>query len=310
MTKTDRKDIYERTTDRIIERLEEGVVPWHQPWKAGFNLPCNANSKRTYRGWNLVVTLFSGHESPYWATYKGWKKLGGQVRKGEKGTLVVGWKSVEREKDVEEDGVTRRVTKRSLVGFGYTVFNEEQVDGATVPEKAKGPELDPVEAAEQILETWRETQPECPIEVDRAGRAGYDPRGDRVLLPEFQSFESAEHYYKTAYHELGHATGAEKRLNRFEPGEDPTNFGSESYSKEELVAEFSASFVMATIGLEQTTTDHTAAYIKGWLRALKDDKRLLISAASKAQAAANFILDGGAPEEAATEAATTEGAVA
>jgi len=285
----DRKDIYERVTERMIEKLETGTVPWRQPWKSGFGMPCNANTKRPYRGWNAVVTLFSGYGSQYWATYKGWTKLGGQVRKGEKGTLVIGWKSVERKVDEEKDGVTRTKTKKFLVGFGFTVFNEEQVDGATVPKrKTKAVEVDPIDEAQELLDAWIDAG-HSPIKLG-GNEAGWSPMFDTIVLPQLGAFDSAEHFYGAAYHEMAHATGDKSRLDRWENGVAVTDMRTESYSKEELVAELAASFVSATVGIQNAREETSAAYIAGWLERLRSDKKFLISAASKAQAAADFIL--------------------
>jgi antirestriction protein ArdC len=164
----------------------------------------------------------------------------------------------------------------------FTVFNLDQCEGIADPEPAATFEHDPIEAGEQIIAGY--SGPEI---IHGGGRACYSPELDRVMLPERNRFETAGGYYSTAFHELAHSTGHHSRLARLEPG---AAFGSEPYAKEELIAEMSAAFLAAKAGLKDETLEQSAAYIEGWMKAIRKDPKLVIQAASAAQKAANLIL--------------------
>lgn len=278
-------DTYAEVTEAVLDALEEGTIPWRQPWRSS-GPQRNLQSGRPYRGINQLLTQIKGqskgYSSPFWTTYRAAKKAGGNVRKGEKGTRVVFWKFL---KVKDEDDPTKMKTIPMLKG--YTVFNFEQTEGLEAPEaEVEDTPVDPLASAEAIIEQM----PEAPSIETFGDSAFYEPAADRVVLPERNRFEDAEAYYATAFHELGHATGHADRLGR-DGIMDISRFGSESYSREELIAELTAAFVAAEAGIGTDTVERSAAYIDHWRKALTDDPRAVVVAAGKAQKAADWILD-------------------
>lgn len=277
----EKTDVYEIVTDRIIDLLEQGVVPWHKPWAGGSNqIPSNLVSKKAYRGVNVWLLSCAGYSSPYWVSYKQATELGGQVRKGEKSTLVVYWKMFEN-----IDKATGEKKTIPMLRY-YNVFNVSQCDGIKVPESDEivTIDFDPIDEAEKIVNNMQKK----PRITHNDQRAYYDRANDYVNMPNKETFDKVESYYSVLFHELTHATGHEDRLGRLQ--KDVSRFGDSSYAKEELVAEMGASFLCATSGIIERTLDNSAAYIASWLKALKNDKKLVVSAAGKAHAACDYIL--------------------
>ncbi|OVE75055.1 hypothetical protein BVX95_00345 [archaeon D22] len=278
-------NVYEEVTNRIIEIMEQGEVPWRKPWVSAGGAK-NLVSKKPYRGINQFLLNCAPYGSPYWLTFKQASERGGKIRKGEKSTLVVFWKWIEPKDTDNQDGTTTK-GKIPLLRY-YRVFNLDQTEGIT-PHPAERPTnpFTPIESAEQIISS-------VPLKPDiRYGgdRAYYSPHTDAVTLPPKEAFHSPEEFYATYYHELSHATGHQKRLGR--KGITETSyFGSHLYSQEELVAELGASMLCGVTGIEQQTIENSAAYIQGWLKVLRGDKKLLVHAAAQAQRAADFILNG------------------
>lgn len=274
-------DAYEVVTERILSALENGVVPWRRPWTV--HSPQNAISKRPYRGINvflLAVTQYTDHR---WLTFNQAKEIGGNVRRGEKSTPVVLWKWLKKEN--EETG---KVEEVPFLRF-YSIFNVEQCEGLNLL-AAENVTLNPVKriaAAEEIVKGY----PNPPRLEYGGDRACYIPAKDLVRMPSLERFECAERAYSTLFHELGHSTGHANRLNRKNVTES-MGFGSETYSREELCAEMSAAFLCNRAGIESDTmTEQSASYIAGWLRALKNDRKLVVTAAAQAQKAVDHILN-------------------
>ena len=276
--------VYQIITDRIIEIMEQGVVPWQKPWNSGAEGgPCNLISKKQYQGINIFLLACAAFGSPYWLTFRQAQQLGGNVRKGEKGTPVIFWKIYEKDDPQAEEGKKRLPLLRH-----YSVFNVEQCEGiiAPTPDLTTWNEHDPIEAAEAIILAM----PNRPVVEIGGTRACYSPSRDLVRIPELFRYEHAEEYYSTFFHELAHSTGHQSRLNR----EGVTGnhfFGDAVYSREELVAELGAAFLCGHVGIENTTINNSAAYLQSWIRTLKGDKKLAIIAASQAQKAADYILN-------------------
>jgi antirestriction protein ArdC len=305
MTAKTKSDVYERVTNAVIEALEAGVVPWDKPWKNIGGVPRNLNSGRPYRGMNIFMTAMTAMSKGYgdarWATFNGIKKAGGSVRKGEKGTLVILWKPIEK-KDASGD-----VIDKFLILKGYTVFNVEQADFPNgVPSDGTETELrahDENAAAEAIIADYTEREN---LTLTRGGNsAHYTPALDSVALPTPEQFVSGEAFYAIAFHELVHSTGHKTRLDR----KLSTGFGGEDYAAEELVAELGASMISAVAGTD-SPIERSASYIASWLRVLRDDKKFVVQAAAKAQRAADLILGTKFDEKPATteEAAATAAA--
>ena len=286
---------YKVIADRIIAALDAGVVPWRKPWTVSLGqTPHNATSKRPYTGINALILGISGYSDPRWTTYKAARKLGGFVRKGEKGTPVTFWRNYDRKCDPAHPGTvcngcdTRHPgIRRFWTVRYYTVFNVEQIDGIDWPViEDLGEEFDPIKAAEAVVNDWA-GKPS--ITHDGGDQAYYRPGTDSIHLPPRSAFSGAEGFYSTMFHELGHSTGHESRLNRhgLETGIAP--FGSETYSKEELAAEFTSAFIASKVGITNTVENSTA-YITGWAKALRKDPKLVMQAASQGQKAADLIL--------------------
>lgn len=285
-TKKARKNVYEIITERILAKLEEGTVPWHKPWTGAGNEGRAANliSGKAYRGINVLLTASAGFSSRYWVTFKQAQKLGGSVRKGEKGTPIVFWSFIEKK------GAKAGDKKIPLLRY-YTCFNVEQCDGIEhkrLTETAPAPvsEFDASEEAEMIVKGYANG----PTINHGGGCACYSPPRDSVSVPKREDFESAAAYYSTLFHELTHSTGHTSRLARSGVTES-TLFGSHEYSREELVAEMGASFLRGMAGIDDTAAlDNSAAYLANWMTVIKDDPRLIVIAAAQAQKASDHIL--------------------
>lgn len=278
------KSVYEMVTDRIIEQLEQGVIPWQKPWTGIRSGAFNRISKKPY---SLLNQMLLKHEGEY-ATFKQWSDLGGHVRKGEKSEIVVFWKiqPIEEEK---EDG-TKVVKQIPLLRY-YNVFHISQVDGVEPLPKEKLNDIEPIEKAEGILRDYW-TRENITVEHMAGNRAYYSPTLDLIHLPLFGQFTDANEYYSTAFHESVHSTMNEHRCNRAEDRKGKlVAFGSEEYSKEELVAEIGSANLMNIIGIETNKSfRNSSAYIKNWLSVLRNDVKFIVSASSKAEKAVNYIL--------------------
>lgn len=282
-------DVYEIVTAAILAKLAEGTIPWRRSWSGGYESPKNLKSGKAYRGINVFLLGLRGYASPWWVTFKQARDLGGSVRKGEKGSRVVLWRWIEKEK---ADGTKDRFP---LLRY-YTVFNVEQCElpegKVPVPVAEALEALEPVAAAEKIVAEM----PNPPVVHHRGSQPCYRPKSDEVEVPEIERFESAEEYHSTLFHELGHATGHGSRLDRSEVT-GAICFGSDDYSNEELVAEMTAAFLCGRAGIEQATIANSAAYIDHWRRKISDDPKLVVTAAARAQKAADYILGETAKKE-------------
>jgi antirestriction protein ArdC len=278
-------NVYDVINSRIMELLEQGTIPWKKPWNAQTNYPKNLISGKKYQGVNVFMLACSEFSSPYWMTFKQCQDKGGHVIKGSKSTPVIFWKWLDR-KDAPIEGENSTNGKIPMLRF-YSVFNIEQTEGITPPPAEETHNIfDPITKAEQIIAAM-------PLKPDirfEGNRAYYSPSLDYVQLPQQHTFDTIEHYYDTLFHELSHSTGHANRLGR--KGVTETSyFGSHEYSREELVAQMGASFLSGHCGIEATTLENSAAYIQGWLKALKNDKTLLVQAAGQAQKVSDFILN-------------------
>lgn len=279
-------DPYQAITDQLVAMLEAGVAPWRVPWNPELGMPRSVSTGKPYRGINPFLLHMSaiqgGYASPFWATYKAISEMGGQVRKGEKGTRIMFWKQY-LGKETDENGEP----ERRFVLRVYTVFNADQADGITVPELPKpGPEHAPIVECETAVERYLAAGPRL---VTGGPRASYAPGFDTVEMPFLAAFDRAEDYYSALFHELTHSTGHADRLARPDLLAH-TTFGDEAYSKEELVAEMGAAMLAGQTGIITTTLENSASYLAGWLKVLKADSKLVVQAAAQAQRAADLIL--------------------
>lgn len=263
---------YEAIFNKIVQALEAGVIPWKQPWSTV--RPQNAKTGRPYNGINFFVLSMSKFSDPRWMTYNQARELGGLVRKGEKSTPIVFWTIIKK-----DDAATGKEKSFPVLKY-FNVFNVEQIDGLELEPLAENTPKDKIDAAELIVEGYLDMPA-----INKSNRAAYSPSLDVLLMPEMSAFKTSEDYYATLFHEMAHSTGHESRLNR----KLDTSFGNENYSQEELIAEFTSAMLCSVAGIDNTLND-SAAYIAGWLKALKNDKNMLVHAASKAQKAADYIL--------------------
>ena len=288
-----KQSVYEIVTNRIIAEMEAGVIPWRKPWQT--EAPKNLSSGKAYRGVNVFLLGLRGYASPWWLTYQQALQRGGHVRKGEKGSTVVFWKWNARE---VKDADGEKHTEHSPILRYYTVFNVAQCDDIAAP-VASLPPVNPIATADGLCADMPN-----PPQRAQSDHAAYRPSTNTVLMPAMQSFTSAESFYSTLFHEMTHATGHASRLARPHIME-VAYFGSDDYSREELVAEMGASMLCAVAGIESRTVSNSAAYIQSWLRVLKGDSRLVVVAAAQAQKAADYIL--GKPAADAEAVSDSEG---
>lgn len=278
------RDIYQSITDRFLEQLKKGTVPWQQPWTSCVQ---NIVSRKAYRGINAFTLGMTDRTSPFWLTFKQALDLGGHVKKGEKSLPAIYYKPLEKQDGagrptVREDGRPDRIP---FVRWA-NVFNLDQTEGIEPPAITTTQSVgEPLEKAASIVGNARL----CPIHHAEFA-AIYSPKDDVIRLPAPSTFRSQEDYYQTLFHEMTHATGHQSRLNR-EGITQPVKFGSERYSKEELVAELGAAFLSNEAGiLNQIQFDNSAAYLASWIEKLENDPRMIVSAASQAQKSADFVL--------------------
>lgn len=271
-------NIYEEVTNRILKQLEAGIIPWRKPWQG--SQPINYVTRKPYHGVNLLL-LDKGGE---YLTFLQAKQAGGHVKKGEKSSLIVFFKFIEKE---NEDGETE--TKPFLQYSNvFHISQCENVESKLTPIEADE-NIKPIETAQNILNGYLNR---CGVKFENvtgSNRAFYSPANDKITMPVIGQFTSPEEYYSVVYHEASHSTGHATRLNRIT---DNAAFGSETYSKEELVAEISAAMVMNIAGLEiPQTFENSVAYIQSWSKKLRSDKNLIVAASGKAQKAADLILN-------------------
>jgi len=277
-----RTTAYDRVTERIITLLEQGTCPWRRPWSQLNIAPQNYASGHRYQGINLFLLNAMSYAVPLFMTYKQVKAKGGNVKKGSKGFPVVYWGTL----TVEDEHAKRGKDRTKEIPFlkSFTVFNAAQIEGIDFPqpEPVLQGEFQPILDAEAIVNGWKDG----PTIAEDCGKACYIPAIDEVQMPSRRSFTSPELFYGTLLHELSHATGHKKRLNR----KFGKRFGSTAYSREELIAEMAAAFLCAECGIDNHVIDNQVAYLDGWIKALKGDSKLVVTAASAAQKAANLIL--------------------
>lgn len=279
-------DIYAAVTDRIMEQMENGVIPWHKGWTGTYQ---GAISHATGKPYSFLNQMLLQREGEY-LTYNECQKEGGHIRKGEKASMVVFWKWIDKTDDNDEkvigaDGKHEQVPYLRY----YNVFHIDQCEGITAryaqqPTATFNPDVD----AENLIADYVRTQ-HITLTHQVGDRAFYQPSTDSVVLPLKEQFTETAEYYSTAFHELTHSTGHTSRLNRLSK---QAFFGSSEYSKEELVAEIGAAALVNYVGLETPSSfKNNVAYIQNWLTALRNDKKCIVSAAGKAEKAVAFILN-------------------
>ncbi|HEY5769169.1 MAG TPA: zincin-like metallopeptidase domain-containing protein [Terrimicrobium sp.] len=277
------RDIYQTITERFIDQLKKGTVPWQMPWRGVQNIV----SRKPYRGINSLLLGSAEFQSPFWLTFKQTLDLGGHVKKGAKSTPVIYYKFLEKMDAAgnpvrRDDGTSRRIP---FVRWS-NVFNLDQTEGIEPPAITRSQnDLSANDRAAAIVQEAKL----CPI-YHTGFTALYSPRDDVIRIPAPATFYSLQGYYHTLFHEMTHATGHGSRLDR-EGVTNPVKFGSERYSKEELIAELGAAFLSNEAGiLNGVQFENSAAYLNSWISKLENDQRLIVTAASQAQRSADFVL--------------------
>lgn len=290
-----RTDIYQQVTDRIISQLEQGVIPWKSPCFARAGLPRNFATGKAYRGINVFLLGSLRFVSPYFLTFIQAKELGGFVRKGEHGHLVIKCGTYTKQ---GEDGGANGEEAEEKRGYlkAYTVFHASQVDGIEFPAPEPLLELSLTEKTDRAREIIA-GMPHPPAFREGSAVPCYLPSADCIQMPERGYFHSEEAYYSTLFHELSHAAGHLSRLARKSLLENKGIMAGGTarkiYAEEELVAEMGASFLNAHAGIVEEELANSAAYLQCWIDALKtkDAKGWIIRAAAGAQKAADYILN-------------------
>lgn len=277
-----KKDIYEMITDRIIEQLENGVVAWQKPWTGVHDGAYNRISNKPYSLLNQMLLSKTGE----YASFKQWTELGGHIKKGEKAEIVTFCK-IQPIEEENEDG--EKVIKQIPLLRYYNVFHISQVEGVE-PKSIDLNELQPIEEAERIKTEYMQRE-HIKILEKVTDKAFYSPSLDYIQVPCKEQYQNIEEFYSTLFHEMTHSTGHKVRLDR-EDVKDCMYFGSENYSKEELCAELGSAFLINKLGIASSKSfTNSTAYIQSWLRVLKNDKKFIISASSRAEKAVKYILN-------------------
>ena len=275
-------NVYEMVTERIIKQLEQGTIPWQKPWGGVRSGAFNRVSKKPYSLINQAILEKPGE----YASFKQWKDLGGHIKKDAKSEIVVFWKII----DVEEKNDKGEIEKKKLPLLRYyNVFHISQVECVEPLKEKLNTEIEPIEEADRIIKDYVDRE-QLVFNECKSNRAYYAPLIDTVVVPLKEQFMNAPEWYGTTFHELVHSSGSKNRLNRLETS-NLASFGSETYSKEELVAEIGSASILNYLGIETDKTfNNSASYIESWLQVLRNDNKFIVSASSKAEKAVNYIL--------------------
>lgn len=277
------KNIYQLITDRFIEELEKGVIPWQRGWHGVRKGAYNRVSKKPY---SLLNQMMLQHQGEY-ATFKQWESLGGTIKKGSKSEIVVFWK-IQPVEESKEDG-TKEVKHIPILRY-FNVFHISQVDGVEPLNVAELTELEPIAEAERIKEEYKSRE-NIDIREIITNEAFYSPSRDIIEVPCKEQYTDISEFYSTLFHEMVHSTGHKSRLDRLDTSIN-SRFGSETYSKEELVAEIGSATILSILGIETAKTfRNSTAYLQSWLRVLRNDNKFIVSASSRAEKAVNYILN-------------------
>lgn len=277
-----KKSVYDIVTEKFISGLEKGNIPWKKTWSGYGGLPRNFESQRPYSGVNMLLLAFNHFESPFYLTFNQVRKLGGTIKKGSRSEMVVFWKVYKKSNTVENSDTGESELKNDprFVLRYYNIFNQDQIEGIDFPEPQTF-DHDPIQQAETIWDSYSDRP-----SLERGSPAYYPGKRDVITMPPQERFITAEAYYQALFHESIHSTAHKSRLNRNLTGRQD----KAAYSFEELIAEIGSHFLASRAGIN-LDTENSQAYINGWITYLKNEKsRTIISAASKAQKACDYIL--------------------
>lgn len=292
-------DVYQMVTDRVLEQIEQGIIPWHKPWNAATlsedALAISYTSRKPYSFLNQMLLGRNGE----WLTFNQVKERGGNIKKGAHAGIVVFYKKIQvkktkRVKDAEGNEFDKEVSSTIPVLKHYPVFHIDDCEGIEskikVEEKPKESKVQPIKRAEKIVRDYLKAQPLLKLHNDRpSNRAYYTPMWDEITVPMLSQYKEKEEYYSTLFHEMVHSTGHSTRLNREEGMGN--KFASHAYSREELVAELGSAMLCTNIKIDtEVAFKNSVAYIKSWASKLREDTKAIVWAASRAEKAARYIL--------------------
>ena len=279
------KSVYEMVTERIIEQLEQGIIPWQRLWHS-LQIQSGAYNRISNKPYSLLNQMLLKYDGEY-ASFKQWTDLGGKIKKGAKSEIVVFWK-VQQIEETKEDG-TKAIKQIPLLRY-YNVFHISQVEGIEPKETVQLNTLEPIAEAERIKQEYIDREHILISEII-TNKAFYSPSADYIQVPCKEQYTAIEEFYSTLFHEMVHSTGHKTRLDRLESG-SKAHFGSESYSKEELTAEIGSASILNMLGIETPKTfRNSSAYIQSWLKVLRNDCKFIVSASGKAEKAVKYILN-------------------
>lgn len=287
-------------TDRIVEQLDKGIIPWQKPWSGACLADGGAINYVSRKPYSFLNQLLLGKEGE-WLTFKQIKDAGGDIKKGSKAGMVVFFKQVKMNKTVKnEDGSEKEEQRLVPILRYFNVFHIDDTEGIESKikkEEETGTLIFPIDTAEEVITGYLGRENALKFHNDKlTDRAYYSPTLDLVSVPMLSQYEIPEEYYSTTFHELVHSTKAKSRCDRDSEQHGIAAFGNEDYSREELVAEIGSAMLCNKIGIEcEKAFKNSVAYIQGWLKALKNDNRAIVWASSRAEIAAKFILTGEKP---------------
>lgn len=283
-------NVYQMVTDRIVEQMKQGIIPWHKPWVGGGEMAISYTSRKPYS----ILNQFLLGKPGEWLTWNQIHNLGGEVVKGAKSRFVVFYQMVQHKEKNEETG-EETVGTHPILKW-YRVFHLDDTTGieSKIQPVTADPNISPIDTAEAVINGYVEREKSTGfsfINNRESGRAYYSPSEDKVVVPMLSQYEIPEEYYSTTFHELTHSTMHEKRCNR-KAENKMAAFGDEDYSREELVAELGAAMLCNQTGIEvEKAFKNSVAYIQNWLKALKNDNKMIVWASSRAEKAAKYILN-------------------
>lgn len=279
---TIKKDVYQMVTDKICDELSKGIIPWHKPWVC--NAEDGAISYTSREPYSLLNQMLLGEPGEY-ITWKQCKALGGNVNRGAKARMIVFFTLVESKTEVDEEGQPKVYPCLKY----YNVFRISDTDLPSKLESAPANTHNPIETAENIIAGYLSRESLTYHNDKPSNEAYYSPMMDSVVVPMMSQYAEVEEYYSTAFHELVHSTSHKERCDRPE-GRENIRFGSANYSREELVAEMGSAMLCTISGIDhEKAFKNSVAYIQGWLKALGNDKHMIVWAASRAEKAAKYI---------------------
>lgn len=289
-TKAKGNNVYQMVTDRVINQMKQGIIPWHKPWNGAADGAINYVTRKPY---SLLNQMLLGRDGE-WLTFHQLKQLGGSIKKGAKSGMVVFYTSYTFKREIiGDEGTTEEKEETIPVLRYYNVFHIDDCTGieSKIEDGKPAVTVEPIEQAEAIVNGYVSREKELKFKNDQpSNRAYYSPTCDTVVVPMLSQYTLAEEYYSTTFHELTHSTMKANRCDRRSENRNAA-FGSANYSREELVAELGSAMICTQAGLDcDKAFKNSVAYIQGWLKALSDDNKMIVWAASRAEKAARYII--------------------